>query len=50
MIATANQTLVGWLAKWNTTTVANGDYSLRSIAYDAGGSSQSAPITVTVNN
>ncbi len=51
IIATASPSSVGWLAKWNTALVANGTYSLRSIAYDdSGRSSQSAAITVTVNN
>jgi hypothetical protein len=41
--------LYGWVAKWNTTSVANGTYFLQSIAYDASGASilsTSVPITV----
>ena len=45
------QTLYGWIAKWNTTSVANGTYSLQSIAYDASGASRlSSSITITVKN
>ena len=44
-------TLFGWVALWNTATVANGTYTLQSVAYDASGrSSQSKSITVTVSN
>jgi len=51
VIATGQSSLVGWLARWNTTTVANGTYTLRSVVYDASGrSSQSNSITVTVSN
>jgi hypothetical protein len=51
LIADGSLTLFGWLAKWNTTSVANGTYSLRSIAYDAsGGTSLSKSITITIAN
>jgi hypothetical protein len=44
-------TSYGWIAKWNTTTVANGTYSLQSIAYDASGSSRlSKRVPITVKN
>jgi uncharacterized protein YjbI with pentapeptide repeats len=51
VIATATPTLFGWLAKWNTTTVPNGSYSLQSVATDtAANTDTSTPITITVNN
>jgi hypothetical protein len=51
LIATGAPTLYGWLAQWNTTNVANGTYTLQSVAsYPGGVSATSAPITVTVNN
>jgi hypothetical protein len=51
IIATATPTYFGWLAQWNTTTVANGTYSLQSVASYSGSSSvSSGPITITVNN
>jgi uncharacterized protein YjbI with pentapeptide repeats len=51
VIATATPTLFGWLAKWNTTTVPNGIYSLVSVATDADNNTDtSTPISVTVDN
>ena len=51
VIAVARPTFYGWVAKWNTASVANGTYTLQSIAYDsAGRKSQSKGVTVTVNN
>ena len=51
LIAGGVSTLYGWLAKWKTTSVANGTYSLQSIAYDAfGASSLSTGIMITVKN
>ena len=50
VIATATPTIYGWLAKWNTTTVANGTYTLQSVATSKGMSGTSAPVTITVNN
>ena len=32
VIATATPTIYGWVASWNTTTVANGTYTLQSLA------------------
>ena len=32
VIGTATPTYYGWLAKWNTTTVPNGIYTLQSVA------------------
>jgi hypothetical protein len=52
IIATATQTYYGWLAQWNTTSLPNGTYQLRSLAsysqYFPGGTS--APVTITVSN
>jgi hypothetical protein len=50
VIATATPTIYGWLAKWNTTTVANGTYTLQSVASSNGVSGTSAPVTISVNN
>ena len=51
VIATATPTYYGWLALWNTTTVANGTYALQSVAsYSGGNSVTSAPVTIIVNN
>jgi hypothetical protein len=50
VIATATPTIYGWLAKWNTTTVANGTYTLQSVASSNGVSGTSAPVTIGVNN
>jgi hypothetical protein len=51
VIATGTPTLYGWLAQWNTTSVANGTYTLQSVATDANGSAEtSAPVTISVNN
>jgi hypothetical protein len=51
VIATGTPTVYGWLAGWNTMGVANGTYTLQSVAsYSGGVSGTSAPITVTVSN
>jgi hypothetical protein len=51
VIAQGFPTLYGSIARWNTTSVANGRYSLQSKAYDAfGASSLSTMITITVDN
>ncbi len=51
IIAVGVPSLVGWLALWNTTRMANGTYSLQSIAYDAfGQSGVSATNTITITN
>jgi YVTN family beta-propeller protein len=50
-VATGTDTLYGWLAAWNTTTVPDGTYTLQSVASNAGGASGTSPgITVTVDN
>jgi hypothetical protein len=51
VIATATLTWVGWAAAWNTTTVANGSYTLTSVAsYSGGLTATSAAVSVTVDN
>ena len=50
VIATGTPTIYGWLAKWNTTAVANGTYTLQSVATSNGVSGTSAPVTITANN
>jgi hypothetical protein len=51
VVATGTSTLYGWLAAWNTTGIANGTYTLQSVAsYGGGVSGTSAPITITVSN
>jgi hypothetical protein len=40
----------GWSIIWDTTTVADGDYSLRTVATDTVGQTGSASITVSVDN
>ncbi len=50
-IGSGRSTLDGWIALWNTASVANGTYKLRSVAYDSlGRSSQSKSTTVRVSN
>jgi hypothetical protein len=51
LIGTGAQTIDGWITRWNTTTVPNGTYVLRSVASDTSGkSTQSAGVTVRVKN
>jgi hypothetical protein len=51
LIGAGRLTIAGWITQWNTTSVANGTYSLQSIAYDASGASRlSKGITITVKN
>lgn len=50
VIATATPTIYGWLAKWNTTTVPNGTYTLQSVATSNGVTGTSAPVTIVVDN
>jgi hypothetical protein len=51
LIGTGTPFSYGWYTRWNTTTVANGTYSLRCVAYGAGGSSgTSARVSITVSN
>jgi hypothetical protein len=50
VIATATPTIYGWLAKWNTTGVPNGPYSLQSVATFNGVSGTSSSVTIDVDN
>jgi hypothetical protein len=51
VIATATPTYYGWLATWDTTKVANGTYTLQSVASFPGGvSATSTSVTIVVNN
>jgi YVTN family beta-propeller protein len=51
VIAKGTPTLYGWLAEWNTTTVANGNYTLQSVASFSGGVTGTSPgITIMVDN
>ena len=51
VVGTAVPTLYGYLAAFNTTNVANGVYTLQSVAYDAAGNAGFSPgVTVTVVN
>jgi hypothetical protein len=50
-IAHGFPTAYGWLARWNTLSVPNGTYALRSVAsYANGEKGTSASITITVKN
>ena len=50
-IAIATPTIVGWVALWNTMGVADGSYSLQSVAsYSGGVNAVSSPVTINVNN
>ena len=49
VVGTATQTLYGWIALWNTTTVPAGAYTLQSIATEVGGQTAvSTGVDVTV--
>ena len=51
VISGSTLTYYGWIGAWDTATVPNGLYTLRSIAHETnGGTGQSTPITVTVVN
>jgi hypothetical protein len=50
-ISTTGNSTIGWLGKWDTTTVSNGTYQIVAVAYDASGhSGRSSPVNVTVKN
>jgi hypothetical protein len=50
-IATAGLAIIGWVAKWDTTTVPNGSYTVVSVGYNsAGHSSRSSGVAITVKN
>ena len=51
LIGIGRPSVDGWLLLWNTGTIANGTYTLQSIAYGPDGkSSQSRGVTITVAN
>jgi hypothetical protein len=51
VVATATPTYYGWLAQWNTASVASGIYDLVSVATDANGNTlTSFPMTILVEN
>jgi hypothetical protein len=51
VIAVASRSLFGWIAKWNTAGLADGTYTLQSVAYDsANRSSRSRGTRVVVDN
>jgi uncharacterized protein YjbI with pentapeptide repeats len=51
VVATGSPTLVGWAAQWSSTSVANGPYSLVSVATDADGNTDTSDaVAVTVDN
>ena len=51
VISGSTLTYYGWIGAWDTATVPNGVYTLRSVAHETnGGIGHSAPITVTVVN
>lgn len=51
VIADGVPTRFGWIARWTTTSVASGTYSLQSKGYDAfGASTLSTSTTITINN
>ena len=51
VVVTATPTFYGWLTEWDSSTVANGTYSLQSIATSSGGQTSTSPgIRITVNN
>jgi hypothetical protein len=50
-IASGHPSVYGWIAVWDSRTVGNGDYRLRSIAFNSRGQSlRSEPVSVTVKN
>ncbi len=51
VVGTGGDTAVGWLAAWDTTDVANGTYTLNSVATDNNGNAAtSLGVTITVDN
>jgi len=51
VVVTATPTFYGWLTEWDSSTVANGTYSLQSIATSSGGQTSTSPeISITVKN
>ncbi|MDQ1381853.1 MAG: hypothetical protein QOJ71_2572 [Actinomycetota bacterium] len=51
LVGTASPTPFGWILNWDTTQVADGTYSVRSVAFDrAGKSTASTPISAVIDN
>jgi hypothetical protein len=51
VMTTAVWTMFGWFGAWDTTTVPNGAYTLRSVASNGGGVTvTSPPVAITVSN
>ena len=51
VVSGSGATLYGYIAEWDTTKVANGTYTLQSVATETGGTTALSPgITVTVQN
>jgi hypothetical protein len=51
VIGTATKTRYGWILNWDTTHLADGTYSVRSVAYDmASKSAASSSISVVIDN
>jgi len=51
VLVTAALSIYGWVVTWNTGTVGNGTYTLRSVATDTQGVMKASPgITVTIQN
>ena len=50
VICTATETEYGWLCDWDTTTVANGSYTLVSEASSSNGDAYSSGVGITVKN
>ncbi len=51
VVATATPTVYGWLGQWDSTTVANGTYSLTSVVTTpSNGTATSTPVSITVSN
>ena len=50
VVATATITYYGWIAQWDSTTVADGTYTLQSVATEGASSTTSTGISITVTN
>jgi hypothetical protein len=51
VVATGTDSIWGWYVQWNSASVANGTYTLQSVATEPGGTIvTSAPIGITVSN
>lgn len=50
VVATATPTIYGWIARWDSTTVVSGTYTLQSVATSGGSSGTSPGISITVSN